>query len=602
MVSKIMRFLEFIHKIDEDALTEAAKDRYIQMFQNLPQFIKKYKELELENIDQWNAERIKWAMKTFPKSNGRTWWLRWYKLFVLKQIANTPVEPEDQEASDAAKALYTKEVRRIGAKSGLGDGVTGYIDNIVNPQQMGQFEHFMSLPVDEIQNFPFEWQTPYDVINAFGRAEGEWQKALAGNVPQREEHRPVVKFPDGSAWMDLGVAGCEEEGTAMGHCGNAPTQRSGQTVLSYRTPSTDKKGNPAWKPHLTFILDTNTGMIGEMKGRNNNKPDQKYHEVIMELLRQPFIEGIQGGGYKPENNFRLSDLNEEQFDEMISMKPALADPYDQFLWNDREVTPELVTKLDNLLSDDLNIGFGGYDEEKDKFILANELGSAGDIFSDYSQESSELYIDDDDMGKLLKKYFDENMSEQEISYLARYFNSKYPDEEQITAMTDADIVYEALESEDDVVIDELREVAEDYLKEMVEGEMEQQIDSADEYNYDERSSGLFFDKDDNGSYRLVADPEQFLENDLPRVMDGETTEWMHLAPTDYFRDPNDDWQQALRDDDDEHHWKYFSDHITNGIKNKPGYQEAMKLGTHPGAEAEQKSGQLRMFDSKGNRR
>ena len=595
-----MRFLEFIHKIDEEALFEAAKDRYLQMFQNMPEFIKNGRYLEFSNIDERNAERVAWAMSTFPKSNARTWWLRWYRLFVLKQIATKPVEPEDQEASDKAKALYTKEVRRMGAKSGLGDEITGYLDNIANPQQLAQFEHFMSLPVDGIQNFPFEWQTPYDVINAFGRAEMQWQKELSGNVPQREEHKPVVKFPDGSVWMDLGVAGCKEEGTAMGHCGNDPTQRSGQTVISYRTPSKDKNGNPAWKPHLTFILDTNTGLIGEMKGRNNNKPDQKYHEVIKQLLRQPFIKGIAGGGYKPENNFRLSDLDEESFDDMIAMKPALADPYDQFIFDDREVTPELIDKLDTLLSDDIGIGFGGYDEENNVFLLADNLGSASDIFDDFSNYGSDPFIDGDDMDEYIQRIISEDMGNNTIAALARYFNNKYPNEEPIGDMTNPSIVYEALDGEDDIVIDEFKESITEYIKGAMEGNMEYQIDSLDEYNYDEGTTGIGFDKDEKGSYRLVAQPEEFLETDLPKVMNGGTDNWMHVAPTEYLRDPGEEWKENL--DGDETQWDYLSEHVADEMKKKQGFQQAMEGGIHPGTEAEQEAGQMRMFDSKGKRK
>jgi len=596
-----MRFLEFIHRVDEDVLFEAAKDRYLQMFQNIPQFVKNGKYLEFSNIDEKNAERVAWAMKTFPKSNGRTWWLRWYKLFVLKQIANIDADPEDREASDAAKALYTKEVRRMGTKSGLGDSITQELDTIINPQQMRMLEHFMSLPVREIQNFPFEWQTSYDVVNAFGRAEGEWQKSLKGNVPQREEHDVVVKFPDGSAWVNLGVAGCTEEGAAMGHCGNDPTQREGQTILSYRTPATDREGNPMWKPHLTFILDTNTGLIGETKARNNQKPDKKYHEVMMELFRQDFIKGIAGGGYKPENNFRLSDLNDDQFDEMISMKPALADPYDQYIYDDREVTPELVNKLDAILGD-LGLGIEGYDDNAGVFVLEDGLGSAEDVFDGYSQESSDLYIDDSDMNEFMEKYFVKYMDKNELSALARYYNGKYPEEEQITSLNNPKIIYEALYAEDEVVIDELRESIEEYLKGIIEGSMESQIDSADEYNYDERISGMSFNRKGDGTYRLIADPEQFMEHDLPKVMDGETSEWMHRAPTDYFRDPNEEWQEIFKDGYDDEQWDYLADQITKDLGKQPGYKNAMELGTHEGARAEKEAGQMRMFDSRGRRR
>lgn len=595
-----MRFLEFIHKVDEEAIFEAAKDRYLQMFQNVPEFIKSGRYMEFDNIDQRNAERVAWAMKTFPKSDGRTWWLRWYKLFILKQIATKPVEPEDQEASNQAQALYNKEVRRMGAKSGLGDDITGYLDNIVNRQQMEQFEHFMSLPVNAIQNFPFQWQTPYDVINAFGRAEGEWQKELSGNVPQREEHKPVVKFPDGSAWVDLGVAGCKEEGRAMGHCGNDPTQRSGQTVLSYRTPSTDKNGNPAWKPHLTFILDTNTGLIGEMKGRNNNKPDKKYHEIIMELLRQPFIKGIAGGGYKPENNFRLSDLDEDNFDEMIAMKPALADPYDQFIFDDREVTPELVEKLDVLLSDDIGIGFAGYDEKNNVFVLEKNLGSASDIFNDYGGYGGDPYIDSDDMDGYIQKIMSEDMGDDTIATLARYFNKKYPNEEQIGDMTNPSVVFDALYAEDDIVIDEFKESIEGYIKGLIEGNMEYQLSTLDEYSYDEGITGIGFDKNEDGDYRLVAYPEEFLENDLPKVMNGDVDNWMRVAPTDYLRDPDEEWKEDM--DSSDNQWEYLSNEVANEMKNKPGFKEAMETGSHPGVDLEKEAGQMRMFDSRGKRK
>jgi hypothetical protein len=304
-----------------------------------------------------------------------------------------------------------------------------------------------------------------------------------------------------------------------------------------------------------------------MKGRNNQKPDQKYHNIIMELLKQPFIKGIKGGGYKPENNFRLSDLNDERYEEMLSLKPELGEPLDQYIYNDRTVTPELVSKLDSILSDDIGLGFVGYDEQSNRFILEDGLGSAEDIFDGYSQESSEVY----------------------------------PNEDPIAALTDDDIVYEALVSEEDEIIDEFREVIEEYLKGIVADSMEQQIDSLDEYNYDERSSGIFFDKDENGSYQLVADPEQFLETDLPKVMDGETSNWMHITAVDYLRDPNEDWKELLDGYDDEQ-WKYLAEHIAESIKNKPGFSNAMEVGTHPGAEAEQKAGQMRMFDSKGKRK
>ncbi len=594
-----MRFLEFIEKVDEDILLEAAKDRYLQMFQNMPEFIKNGKYMEFNGLDERNAERVEWAMQTFnKKSNAVTWWLRWYRLFILKQIASKAVDPEDQEASDLSKKLYTKEVRRTGAKSGLGDSITSYLDTVVARAEMAKFEHFMSLPIPEIINYPFEWQTPYQVVSDFANFEREWQESRRGMVPRRDEHKEVLKFPDGSAWVDLGVAGCEEEGEAMGHCGNAPTQKAGQTVLSYRTPQTDDKGRPAWKPHLTFILDKNDGMIGEMKGRNNQKPDEKYHNVIMELLKQPLIKGIKGGGYKPENNFRLSDLDPEQFEDMLTFKPSLGDPLDQYIYNDRTVSPELVSKLDSILSDDVQIGFDGYDEENDIFILDGSIGSVTDVFENYSGESSELWIDDDDLNEIASERFQEDMGKDTLYVLARYFNKKYPEEDPIKDATDGAAVYDALRIEGDEVIEELHEVIKEYLQESVEASMEQQVESVREYSYDENTTGLYFDQNSDGTYRLVADPESFLETDLPKLMSEGGYRWEEYYST-YFRDPNEEWQEYIKDDTygDSTMKEYLSNHIAENMKNKPSWQEAMKIGAHPGVELEKKAGQGRLFDS-----
>ena len=60
---------------------------------------------------------------------------------------------------------------------------------------------------------------------------------------------------------------------------------SSDTVLSLRQKVTHD-GEKYHRPVLTFILD-DRGFLGEMKGRNNNKPSEKYHSYIVELLKSP---------------------------------------------------------------------------------------------------------------------------------------------------------------------------------------------------------------------------------------------------------------------------------------------------------------------------
>ena len=110
----------------------------------------------------------------------------------------------------------------------------------------------------------------------------------------------------------------------MGHCGNAPRESSDDTILSLRKEF-PMNGEMKYSCMLTFILNEQ-GMLTEMKGRGNDKPAARYHKYIVPLLRNDRIEGIIGGGYLPENNFSINDLDEDLKNELIDEKPALAGP------------------------------------------------------------------------------------------------------------------------------------------------------------------------------------------------------------------------------------------------------------------------------------
>jgi len=78
-----------------------------------------------------------------------------------------------------------------------------------------------------------------------------------------------------------------------------------------------------WEPHATFIFNKN-GYLGEMKGKQNNKPVPRLHPYIVALLKDSnLIKGIVGGGYKPANNFKLSDLSPEMYRDLIAARPDL---------------------------------------------------------------------------------------------------------------------------------------------------------------------------------------------------------------------------------------------------------------------------------------
>lgn len=199
-------------------------------------------------------------------------------------------------------------------------------------------EHFISLPIPEIQNYDYGDKSYSDIMEDFRIYEQKWIEENAGKIDMTEAEntgrgpRKIVDVGDGWFWFDLQKQYCSEEGRAMGHCGNAGNPQENHTVLSLRKIS--KKGNRIYaSPHATFILDKHTGKLGEMKGRGNKKPTEEYHPAIIKLLLHKYtnslgirgwlIHNIVGGGYMPEENFSISDLSEEHQKELFSVRPEL---------------------------------------------------------------------------------------------------------------------------------------------------------------------------------------------------------------------------------------------------------------------------------------
>lgn len=331
-----MRLLEFLNTVN---LFEAAKDRYAEMFQNL---IPLFTELgEGDSFTNEVNEEIKWAMENLKRQDRIIWFLRFVKLQILVRTAQSSTDPEQKEVLDRAA---TKFAGQIAKKMGLethqaiqaAEGATSnrYRQNLL---------HFLSLGVAGIDEYVFTNQAPGQIIQDWTPIEDAWKAKRSALVDMdREGVETLIEYPDGSEWVNINRGYCRQEADAMGHCGNASPGEN-DTILSYRTIE-EVEGKKMWKPRLTFILDTRTGLLGETKGRGNDKPSEKYHNVIVDLLRLPIIKGIRGGGYLPENNFMLSDLPQEVQDELVEEKPGLASlSYD---FKKRGMTKQLLDRME----------------------------------------------------------------------------------------------------------------------------------------------------------------------------------------------------------------------------------------------------------------
>lgn len=103
----------------------------------------------------------------------------------------------------------------------------------------------------------------------------DWHTHLAasGKIMDINAGKVVERYPDGYYWMDLGTNNSPDEGQAMGHCG---VDGRATTLISLR----DEKG----EPHVTLAYNEKTKNIGQVKGKNNKRPVEKYMNYVNDFL------------------------------------------------------------------------------------------------------------------------------------------------------------------------------------------------------------------------------------------------------------------------------------------------------------------------------
>jgi hypothetical protein len=324
-------------------------------------------------------EDIKWAKRELKKSDRIIWYLRIVKYRWLKQLERTRFPHLSTSEVTILAQQIDKELSKLTQKYNY---IIESSDKSVNRAFRSTIEHFLSLPITKITNYVWSNQPANTILKDFEEFEEEWKENSGERaVGIQEGDKLILEFDNGTkGWWLLSRGACREEGGAMGHCGNVPSVRTGDKILSFRTKNTEGK----WTPNLTFILDKD-GYLGEMKGRGNEKPATRYHPYIIELLKQTkLVKGIKGGGYAPENNFSLRDLSENQREELIKVNPEYMDFSDmvkRFGPDNKSVIKKAMGIMDQYIS------YESYDEEKNWFVIES-WKDADDLVSDYGNDTA----------------------------------------------------------------------------------------------------------------------------------------------------------------------------------------------------------------------
>ena len=161
----------------------------------------------------------------------------------------------------------------------------------------------------------------------------EWHESLdvgQGEINYVEANKVVLDFRNeegiGFYWVDLQTNDSNEECTRMGHCGRTYQTNSIYSLReNMRIPGTKFTLN---KSHLTAAI-SNTGVLFQLKGPKNSKPQEKFNKYILPLFYVQvdddyLIEGF-GREYQSANDFKLSDLSEDEIRKLYQDRPDLFD-------------------------------------------------------------------------------------------------------------------------------------------------------------------------------------------------------------------------------------------------------------------------------------
>jgi hypothetical protein len=302
------------------------------LLENKAQYTAMLKPLvDMEVIDNAEAQKVlNFVRKELQRNDRIVWWLKWYRVAAVATIT--------RQVSKYTPEQIAKLEKMVSKNLPAGD-VDGAIRQFEGRFRIGaaQMTHYLSMMSQVPAMDALVWDvsvTPYDMDHALMDLEIEWQESADQEIdvdqyddPNYAGRSPWKKVIDygKQAWVLIDKDYCELEGDAMGHCGNQQSRSGDERILSFRTIINDTRQ----KPHLTFIISPD-GVLGEMKGRANEKPAKKYHKVIVDLLASDMVSDIKGGGHDPANNFSINDLDDEVRAALIAKKPSLASLYDRY--------------------------------------------------------------------------------------------------------------------------------------------------------------------------------------------------------------------------------------------------------------------------------
>jgi len=476
------------------------------------------------------ATVVKSARTSLKRNDRIVWYLRWYRISeTYDRVSRVLQDPKFQHRTDEMHKIFQR-VTKTNFDAVNANDIRNFENYFQNPYSMEHLAYQLQIP--SIDQMAWDINSPPQQIHR-GLADLEAaHNASKKSVVSLKPGDKIILNYGKYAWVLLNRGACNDEADSMGHCGNLPSERPGDRILSFRSINGEQH-----RPHLTFILHRG-GILGEMKGRANQKPNIKYHPYIIDLLKQDIVVSIEGGGYEPENNFDLSDLTDEQQQALLNEKPGLAGIME--LYNtqgfDGVVRDAIERVLDNHKMH--------YESIRDNFVYIEDFKTLSDLFNEFDltnmleieyavDHQNEIQDGDEDESRIFYDiYLDHSDLENnmlEIDHWTEIIKLLPPD----TINDLAEYLNTSPENSFDAFIedDDLRDI---YLESvrtgMITGTFDNMMKSLEEWRSINNSS-VKVERTTYGGYRYsYGMPVADLVQTYPELSSGHSDSWSDIAP------------------------------------------------------------------------
>jgi len=190
----------------------------------------------------------------------------------------------------------------------------------------------------------------------------DWKSSLGTmtEINYIENNKIILDFRDengfGYYWVDLNKSYSKQESHRMGHCGTCTGKHS--VIISLRRYSPhETRPNTTINESIISACLNREGVIGQMKGRHNEKPDSSLEKYILALYTSKYsnkeafgksgLDDLNDGtikGYEWEyisdEDFKIEDFSDESLKELYEKNPSM------FSFTDAIILSERIRGLD----------------------------------------------------------------------------------------------------------------------------------------------------------------------------------------------------------------------------------------------------------------